>query len=158
MTWAQAGKVNTCLCFLLTSFSLFHQLGSEGLPWEEQCSVNSRWETSMSSLPVPIPLGRRQLGQSQELELGSQPSPAESEQCVCRSRHFWLFPAHTCASARAGPAAWRGICSWSQINCEQVSPSCTGSQKHPKMSAWVLPAARMCKEGVGQGCLRATQS
>lgn len=37
----------------------------------------------MSSLPVPIPVGRRQLGQSQELELGSQPSAAASEQlCV----------------------------------------------------------------------------
>lgn len=46
----------------------------------------------MSSLPVPIPLGRRQLGLSQELELASQPSPAASEQCVCRSSCLLLTP------------------------------------------------------------------
>lgn len=69
--------------------------------------------------------------------------PSSNEQCVCRSRHFWLPPAHTLA--RPGPAAWRRICSWSQINGEQVSPPALGARSTPEC------LLGSCQE---QGCAR----
>lgn len=51
---------------------------------------------------------------------------------------------HTPVPQQGQVLLWGGGFVAGATNGEQVSPSCTGSQKHPKMSAWLLPEAGMC--------------